>query len=372
MKTLFAKSLIFFLFITGCSGNRNIEEFYVGTYTSEGAEGIYLCSFNTVTGDITLTETFKGFDNPTFLKISPDKKYLYVVTRALKPGDNNDGAVEAYDISEEGKITLLNKQGTNGSGPCHVDVSSDGSMVAVANYGSGTTSLFPVNKDGSLGKATSTIINEGSGPVQSRQAAPHAHSIKFSETGEYIFSADLGTDRLNIYKLENKKMVPYSQEYFKVTPGSGPRHFDFHQSKDVIYIINELNSTITVIKKNNQTWEEIQTITTLPPDFNESNYCADIHVSSDGRYLYGSNRGHNSIAVYDIDPKTQMLQWKGYVPSQGQWPRNFTLSPDGKYLLAANQRSGNITVFKIENKTGMPQYTGKEIKLPAPVCLEFK
>ncbi|MDD4108275.1 MAG: selenium-binding protein SBP56-related protein, partial [Prolixibacteraceae bacterium] len=183
---------------------------------------------------------------------------------------------------------------------------------------------------------------------------------------------DLGTDRFNIFRLQDKKMVPADQEYFKLHPGSGPRHFDFHPSKDVIYIINELNSTITAIRKNGQTWEELETVSTLPPGYNEQNYCADIHVSKDGRFLYGSNRGHNSVAVYEINPETQKLLWKGYVPSQGEWPRNFTFSPDGKYLLVANQHGGNIAVFSIDKKTGMPEYTGKEIKLPAPVCIEFK
>ena len=339
--------------------------FYVGAYTSEGAKGIYLCSFDNSSGEISLLETFEGIDNPSFLKTSKDKRFLYAVT------EKQEGNVSAFQIDKNGILKLINEQNSNGKGPCHVDVSPDGKFVAVANYGGGTTSLYPVAKNGSLLPATSVIVNEGSSINKSRQNKPYAHSIKFSPFSNQVFNADLGTDQLNIYYLEGDKLIQKGQKFVKLDPGSGPRHFDFHPDGETIFVISELNSTITTLKLANETWEKQQVISTLPADFKEVSYCADIHVSADGRFLYGSNRGHNSIAVFEIKKETKQLKSAGFVSVEGNWPRNFALSPDGKFLLAANQKSGNITVFRINKETGIPEFTGKEIKIPAPVCIEF-
>lgn len=345
--------------------------FYVGTFTSEGAKGIYLCDFDDVTGGITLKETFTGIDNPSFLKVSPDNKYLYVVNRAPKEIEPTSGFVSAYEIGKNGSLKFLNKQLSHGADPCHVDVSPDGKFVAVANYGGGNTAMYRTVENGSLLPASSVIKNEGSGVNQSRQSKPFAHSIKFSPFGNQVFSADLGTDQLNIFTLQGDKLVQAGQKFAKLEPGAGPRHFDFHPDGKFIFVINELNSTITTFKLAGENWEKFQTISTLPADFKETSYCADIHVSADGKYLYGSNRGHNSITVFEINRETKQLKPIGFVSVEGNWPRNFSLSPNGNYLLAANQRSGNITVFKINKETGMPEFTGNEIKIPAPVCIEF-
>lgn len=347
------------------------QQFYVGTFTSEGAKGIYLCDFNNESGEISLKETFTGVDNPSFLKVSPDKKYLYVVNRAPKEIEPSGGFVLAYEIAKNGTLKFLNKQLSHGADPCHVDVSPDGKLVAIANYGGGNTAMYPVAENGSLLPATSIIKNEGSSVNQSRQTKPFAHSIKFFPFGNQVFSADLGTDQLNIFTLEGKKLVQTGQKFVKLEPGSGPRHFDFHLDGDVIFVINELNSTITAIKNTGGNWEKFQTVSTLPADFRETSYCADIHVSADGKYVYGSNRGHNSIAVFQVEGNSKQLKTVGFVPVEGNWPRNFSISPNGNYLLVANQRSGNITVFKINRETGMPEFTGKQIQIPAPVCIEF-
>jgi 6-phosphogluconolactonase len=339
--------------------------FYVGTYTSNGGKGIYLCNFDNGSGEISLIETFEGIDNPSFLKTSDDKNFLYAVT------EKQEGNVSAFQIDKIGKLKFINQQSSNGKGPCHVDVSSDRKFVAVANYGGGTTALYPVAKNGSLLPATSVIVNEGSSIDKSRQTKPFAHSIKFWPFGNRVFSADLGTDQLNIFSLEGDKLIQNGQKFAKLDPGSGPRHFDFHPDGETIFVICELNSTIATFKMVNQNWEKKQVISTLPGDFKGTSYCADIHVSDDGKFLYGSNRGHNSIAVFEINNDTKQLKSIGFVSVEGDWPRNFALSPDGNYLLAANQKSGNITVFKINKETGMPEFTGKEIKIPAPVCIEF-
>ncbi len=364
--------LLFFLCIVTFSfGQENlISKLYVGTFTSEGAEGIYLCSFSHETGKISLENTFKAIDNPSFLKISSDQKYLYAVTRASSNIEPSGGFISAYEIGVRGNLKFLNKQISNGLDPCHVDVSSDGRFVGIATYGGGTTSLYEVNKDGSLKPASSVIINQGLGPNNDRQAAPHAHSIKFSPWDNQVFSADLGTDQLNIFYLEGNQLVQHGQTFMKLEPGAGPRHFDFSKTGKVVFVINELNSTITSFELNEGKWLMKQTISTLPEDFNGTSYCADIHVSNDGKFLYGSNRGHNSIAVFNIDDSNK-LNVVGFVSVEGDWPRNFTLTADGNHMLVANQKSGNIAVFKVNRNTGMLEFTGNEIKLPSPVCLEF-
>jgi len=357
--------------VTVSGQNKNLQKFFVGTFTSENSEGIYLCSLDSETGEISLNNTFKGIDNPSFLKLSPDKIFLYVVSRATSAIEKTGGFVIAYKLNKNGNLQFLNKQVSNGSGPCHVDVSPDGKFVAIATYGGGTTSLYPVGKDGRLEKPTSVIANEGSGPNKARQSEPHAHSIKFSPFDNSIFSADLGTDQLNIYQLLGGKLKKLEQSFVKLEGGAGPRHFEFHPNGKVIYVINELNSTVSVVKKQEKKWGVFQNISTLPKDFNGDSYCADIHISKDGKYLYGSNRGHNSIAVFEVDNKGYSLKRLGTVSVEGDWPRNFGLTPDGKWMLVANQKSNDITVFRINSETGVPEFAGKKIDLPAPVCIEF-
>lgn len=351
--------------------NENSYKFYVGTFTSEGAEGIYLCSFNENKGEVTLEQTFKGIDNPSFLKLSEDKKFLYAVSRVTPEVEKSGGYAVAYKVGENGKLKFINKQVSNGAGPCHIDVAKDGKYVAIATYAGGTTSLYPVAKDGSLHKASSVIVNEGNNLEGGRQSEPHAHSIKFSSCGNKVYSADLGTDQLNIYNLKENKLETGSQPFVKMASGAGPRHFTFHSNENVIYVINELNSTITGVRKEKDNWKTFQNISTLPAGFEGKSYCADIHMSKDGKFLYGSNRGHNSIAVFRVDKNDHTLKMEGTVSVEGNWPRNFGITPDGKFLLVANQRSHNITVFKINKETGMPVFAGAQLKLPAPVCIEF-
>ncbi len=361
--------LLLGLHVLGADSNQ--LKLYVGTFTSEGAEGIYLCSFNTESGEITLTQTFNGVDDPSFVRLSPNRQFLYVVTQPPKSNNPSGGYVNAYKVKSNGDLQFLNKQVSHGSDPCYVDVSRDGKYVAIANYSSGTTAMYPVQEDGYLEESSSVIQDTGSGPNKGRQNEPHAHSIRFSPFDNTVFSADLGADKLNIYHLENGKLVAEGQEYVKLAPGAGPRHFEFNPDGKTIYVISELNSTVTVVQKEEDEWKVKQQISTLPADFSGRSYCADIHISKDGKFLYGSNRGDNSITVFKIKPDTKQLVFLSTVSVEGNWPRNFTLSPDGKFMLVANERSGNITVFKVNQETGIPEFTGKEIKLPAPVCLEF-
>ena len=367
MKNYLLFVFAFVLLNLGCVEKEKTQAFYVGTYTSAGSEGIYRCELNLETGDLEMQKSFGGIENPSFVVLSPDKKNLYSVSEAGEKGS----FVYALKVDENKDLMVINKQSSNGQGPCHVSVSADGKFVATATYGGGTTSLYQTNADGSLIEASSVNINEGSGANMKRQSKPHAHSIKFSPYNHQVFSADLGTDQLDIYNLENGELKEGEQTFVKMAPGAGPRHLEFHPSKEVIYVINELNSTVSVVKLVENNWEVVQDISTLPEGFEGVSYCADIHISKDGKYLYGSNRGHNSIVVYKVNEKGDSLEFLRTVSVEGDWPRNFGITPDGNWLLVANQKSNDITVFKIDKKTGLPKFVGKKLEMPSPVCIEF-
>lgn len=368
------KKMLFLIFVISASlafsQDMKPEKLYVGTFTSEGAEGIYLCNFNPSTGDITLNQVFKGVDNPNFLRKSTDGKYLYVTTRSPFAVDPTGGSVVAYRINANGTLEFINKQSSSGSDPCYVDVSPDGKWVAIANYGGGSVAVYPVNSDGSLKPASSLIKHRGSGPHPTRQKAPYAHSIRFSRDGSTLYTADLGTDQLLIYTLDKSSgvLIPGNQAFVALPPGSGPRHFEFTSDEKFCYVANELNSTISVVERKNGLLQVRQTMTTLPAGFKGNSFCADIHLSPDEKYVYVSNRGHQSIAVFERSPEG-LLTPLDHIHVQGDWPRNFIIHPSGKYMLVANQRSHNIAVFQLRD--GIPVFTGIELKLPAPVCLEF-
>ncbi len=369
IKLAFSFILVFALSVLSAQDN-GTGIMYVGTFTSEGAEGIYQCSFNASTGELSQVSVFKGVDNPGFLRKSPDGKFLYVVTRAPVTVDPAGGSVAAYRIGLQGNLEFLNKQSSQGRDPCYVDVSPDGKWVAIANYGGGSVAIYPVNQDGSLKPASSLVKHEGSGPHPTRQKAPYAHSIRFSKDGKTLYAADLGTDQLLVYQLDEVTgmISPSVQPFVALPPGSGPRHFEFSSDEKFCYVANELNSTVSVVERKSGRWTVTETLSTLPSEFTGDSFCADIHLSADGKFVYVSNRGHQSIAVFGRNSNGSLTAIT-HVNVQGDWPRNFTIDPSGKYMLVANQRSHNIAVFELRN--GVPVYTGKDIKLPAPVCLAF-
>ncbi len=354
----------------GTAGSGDLLWFYVGSFTSEGAEGISLCTFDPQTGEIALQKVFKGIDNPNFLRKSPDGKRLYAATRGSREIDPDGGSLAAYTIADNHDLVFLGKQSSRGDDPCYIDVSADGRWVATANYGGGSVALFPVNTDGSLLPASTVIKHQGSGPNTSRQNKPYAHSIRFSGQGELVWAADLGADRLFAYTLDRSAglLIPAVQADAVLPAGSGPRHFEFTRDGKFCYVVNELNSTVTVFASDNGRLTEIQTISALPENFTGVSYCADLHLSPDESLVYASNRGDNSIVVFSRESSGKLVR-QAYVSTEGNWPRNFAIVPGGKFLLVANQRSHNITVFKLEK--GIPVFTGKELKTPAPVCIEF-
>jgi len=371
MKT-FVISLLCVLFI-GFHAEAKKHILYVGTYTNGIANGIFVFRFNDQTGRLVNMKRPALSNNPSFLAISPNKKFLYAVSELDSVDANESGGVSAFRIESDSRLTLINFVPAHGANPCHVSISPDGKRLVASNYMSGNLSFFNILADGSLSEMVQRIQHEGSGPFPGRQTEPHAHSTRFDATGKMLYAADLGIDELKIYDIISgeKMAVPHAQPFIKLAPGSGPRHFDFSADGRFIYVINELSSTITVLMKYGAEWKQVQSIRTLPKDFKGENWCADIHLSADGRFVYGSNRGHNSIAVFKRDPTSGKLDLLENAPVEGNWPRNFTIDPSGKFLLVANQKSNDITVFKIDPLSGRLRYTGFKVPNESPVCLQF-
>ena len=346
---------------------------YVGTYTEGLTDGIFVYSFNDHSGKLVNLKIPAVSNNPSYLTISKDKKFLYAVGELDNLGANKSGGVSAFRIEENGKLTLVNHVLTYGANPCHVSLSPDNKLLIASNYTGGNLSVFKVLPDGSLSDMVQRIQDSGSGPFPERQAEPHVHSSQFNSTGKLLYVADLGIDELKIFSVSSEQtpLTPYSQPFVKLPPGSGPRHFAFSADGRYIYVINELASTVTVLMKYGDDWKDVQNIKAIPKDFKGESWCADIHISDDGRFVYGSNRGHNSITVFKRDPVNGKLEVIETVPVEGNWPRNFTIDPTGRFILVANQKSNDITVFKIDQASGKLTYTGIKVPNHSPVCLKF-
>lgn len=352
---------------------------YIGTYTSSGkSEGIYVHKFNTETGELKYLLTVKKVAEPSFLTIDKSGTYLYAVNELLEYEGKKSGAVSAFAIDRKtGNLQFLNRQPSLGGAPCFITTSDNKKFALVANYLGGNVAVYPLEKDGRLGAAADLAQHSGAGPNKDRQEAPHAHSITLDRNNRFAFAADLGIDKLMIYRFDDRtgKLVPNeAQAFYQTKPGAGPRHFSFHGGGKLAFLINELDLTVTSLAYDEKlgTLKEIQTVSTLPANYSGTgNSCADVHVSPDGRFLYGSNRGHNSIVLYKIDEITGRLEYVEHVSTGGKKPRNFAIAPGGKFLLAANQDSDNIVVFRVDEKTGKLQNTGFSAQVPVPVCLKF-
>ncbi|MDX9883522.1 MAG: lactonase family protein [Prolixibacteraceae bacterium] len=361
-----------FFFFTNSIHAREIH-LYIGTYTDGESKGIYHYLFNTETGELRFSDVTGEIKNPSFLKISPNRRFLYSVAEGDSYNGIRGGGVAAYQIGKAGKLRKINDALSLGAYPCHVTVSPDNKKIVASNYGGGSLAIYDVVENGGISPIRQLIQHEGAGADPKRQASPHAHSSKFDKNGNQLFAADLGKDQLLIYTYNEDSLLfyPDKQSFVKMEPGAGPRHFAFDRKQDFIYVINELNSTISVLQKTKKGIRKIQDISTLPVGFTGTSYCADIHLSPDGRFVYGSNRGHNSIGIFSRDLKSGMLTLLGTEPVRGDWPRNFSIAPGGNFLLVANQKSDNITVFRIDRKNGKLTYSDIEIQVPSPVCLEF-
>ena len=349
---------------------------FVGTYTREESEGIYVYEFDPETGALSQLATASDVENPSFLAIHPNRRVLYAVNEVGNWEGETTGAVSAFALDPEtGALTLLNQQITHGTAPCHVTVDREGTFAYVANYGSGTAAVFPIQQDGSLEPASDTVEFEGSGPNPQRQKAPHAHSVTLDSNNRFAFIADLGTDRLMSYRIDEipGQLLPNPVPFYKGEGGSGPRHFTFHPNGRYAYLINEMGNTITALAYDpvSGTLAQLQTVPTLPEGFDGSNTTADIHVTPSGRFLYGSNRGHDSLVVYAIDEADGTLRYVEHVSTRGETPRNFGIDPTGTLLLVANQNSDNVVAFQIDGETGELTPTGEETEVSMPVCVKF-
>jgi len=351
---------------------------YVGTYTKgdSRSEGIYVYRFDPTTGALTYLSVTPGITNPSFLAIDPQQRYLYAVSEVTTPDGQKGGAVNAFAIdAETGGLTHLNQQSTQGADPCYLSVDATGKFVLVANYTSGSVCMFPIEADGRLGAISDFVQHQGSSVDPSRQQGPHAHSFVIDPANRYAFAPDLGLDRVMQYKpdWEKGKLGANNPSWVQIAAGAGPRHFDFHPSRRYAYVINELGSTVTAFAYDEAkgTLAEIHTVSTLPTDFTGRSHCADIHVHPAGKFVYGSNRGHDSIAVFAIDEASGRLTTLGHALTQGRTPRNFTIDPAGAFLLAANQDSSTVVTFAIDGESGGLTPTGQVAEVPTPVCLKW-
>lgn len=347
---------------------------YFGT-SSRNAKGIYVSRFNATTGQLTAPELAGETANPSFLAIHPNRRFLYAVSEVNNFQGQRLGAVSAFAIDRvTGKLTLLNQVSARGAGPAHLTVDRSGKTVLVANYGGGSVAVLPIKEDGSLAEASGFVQHTGVG-VTKRQAGPNAHSINASPDNRFAIVADLGLDKVFVYRFDPVKgsLEANDPPFVKAAPGAGPRHFAFHPNRPFAYVINEMASTVTAFAYNAKAGvlTERQTITTLPKDFTGATSTAEVQVHPTGKFLYGSNRGNDSIAVFSIDARKGTLTPVETMPTQGKTPRNFGIDPTGSFLLAANQGSGSVVVFRIDPKTGRLTPTGQIVEIGAPSCVKF-
>ncbi len=346
---------------------------FVGTYTEHAgsqSKGIHVYRMNSATGELTFELEAKGILNPSFLDLHPQRNFLYAVNEVQTFVGEEGGGVSAFAVDPgSGELTLLNAHSSRDKDPCYISIEQTGRFALVANYNSGSIAVLPIQPDGRLGPATDVVQHSGSSVDPERQTGPYAHCIRPDLTNRFAIATDLGADKVLIYRmdLENGKLNKHGE--VKVRPGAGPRHVIFHPNGQYMYLINELNSTLIVYRYHAGSLEELQTITTLPEDYKGRNLCAALHIW--GKYLYASNRGHDSLAWFLIDENSGRLSYQGRIPSGGREPRDFVVDPSGSFLLAAHERSDSVVVFKIDPATGGLAQTGYEAKLSQPVCVRF-
>lgn len=380
MKSLLSLSLlaVCLLSIIGC--NQEIENrpetdtdyyLFVGTYTGEGSEGIYLYKFDSEDGSVTPVDTASS-SNPSYLALSPDHSFLYAVN---EEADSTEATISAFSFDKEnGKISFLNKQSSRGGAPCYVSTDQTGKAVFVGNYLGGSLAMFPIEDDGSLAQSKAAIVHEGSSVNERRQNSPHVHCTIISPDNKTLFVTDLGTDTVTGYAFDSDSLTLQKEHstVFETEPGAGPRHLTFHPNGEYAYLVNELNGTVVAFSYDGESLEELQTISTLPENYEGRFSGADIRVSADGQFLYASNREDlNNIVIYSIDRETGLLEKVGEHSSGGAHPRNFVIDPTGAYLLVANRNSDNIVVFERDQESGLISPTGIEINVSQPVSLQM-
>lgn len=356
---------------------------YVGTYTKNGSKGIYAYRYDAESGKLSPIGLAAETENPSFLVADASGEHLYAVNETENYQGASSGGVTAFTIDRAtGKLKKLNEVASRGADPCFISFDRSGKYLLVANYTGGDVAVFPVSADGKVGEASSVLQDEGTlGPNHDRQEKPHAHWIEASARNRFAYVSDLGLDRVLIYKFDASKgelnrgsSSGSSKNFFSanLAPGTGPRHVAFSPDDKFMYVIGELDSTVTVFANDDkETYRSIQKISALPAQFSGENTGAEIAIHPDGKFLYTSNRGDDSIAVFAIAPANGKLTFLERVPTGGKTPRNFSIDPSGKHLLVANQDSGNIVEFNIDSTTGMLKNAGEVASVPSAVCVIF-
>jgi len=362
---------------------------FVGTYTGKESKGIYAYRFDAASSELTPLGVAADTTNPSFVAIDRSRRFLYAVNEVQKYKGASSGAVSAFAINPQtGKLALLNEVASRGADPCYIALDKTGKFVLVANYTGGNVAVFPLHADGRLGEPSAVVQDIGKlGPIKERQEAPHSHWIEASAHNRFVYVSDLGLDRVLIYRFDAtngtltrgeaaaaKPGSPNASDFFSATlaPGTGPRHAAFSGNGNFMYVLGELDSTVTVFANDaRETFRSVQRISALPAGFSGHNDAAEIAIHPNGKYLYSSNRGHDSIALFSIDRRAGTLTLVDHFPTQGKAPRNFEIDPTGKFLFVANQDTDNIVVFRIDPNSGRPTSTGQTLHVPSPVCLKF-
>ena len=350
---------------------------YVGTYTAPKSDsrGIYLLRLDLDSGRLTPQGLAAEATNPSFLAVHPSRRFLYAVNEQAEFAGVKTGAVTAFAIDlPSGKLSPLNQQSSGGTGPCYITIDAAGRHAFVANYSGGSIAVLPLAPDGRLGEPSTVIQHKDPDPGPKPRRS-HCHSIHLDTAQRFAFVADLGLDRIFQYRFDAKTgaLAPNDPAAVSLAAKAGPRHFAWHPSGRFAYVINELNSTMTALAYDagQGTLRPLQTLSTLPEGFAGKSDCAEVRVHPGGKFLYGSNRGHDSIAIFAIDPRTGRLSLVGHEPTRGKTPRNFAIDPTGRYLVAGNQDSNTIVVFRVDLRTGLLKAIGEKIDVPGPVCVAF-
>ena len=382
------------VFLVGCGGSDTANQpdsaqgthiAYVGTYTggvsssgmqrpTGGSEGIYAFRFDSASGELTALGLASESPNPSFLALHPSGAYLYAVNEG-DPAHESGGSISAFRIDHAtGDLTFLNKVDSKGQSPCHLVVDKTGSAVFAANYVGGSVISYRLNPDGSIGELASFFQHEGSS-VTPRQAGPHAHGAYLSADSRFLFVPDLGLDKVVIYDVNaaTGELSNHDPPSVSLPAGTGPRHFAFAPDEEHAYVLGEIASTITVFSYDAASGEmtELQSVSTLPEGFDDASTTAEIAISSDGKFVYASNRGHDSIATFAVDPANGTLTFVEHEPTQGRTPRNFAIDPSGAYLFAGNQATHNIVQFRRDVESGKLTATGLALDSPSPICMVF-
>jgi 6-phosphogluconolactonase len=355
----------------GCSQNENKELVLVGTFDGEGSEGLYVFSLDRKNLSFELLQTVSERLAPSFQAVHPAMPVVYSASRSPISEQDDHQTISAYKVDKDGKLSMINEQSAMGISPAHVSVDPLGSFVYVSNYTSGNVSMYPIRNDGGLDEASDVVQHSGSSVHPTRQQNAHAHAADPSPDGRFLYVSDLGMDKIMVYEVDRQQRALNLVSQFENTPGAGPRHLSFRPDGAYAYSAEELTSTIAVLQvdKNTGALQQIQRVSMLPEDFDGNNTAADIHVSPDGKFLYASNRGHDSIVIYAIDGTTGELTLTGHEPAIGKHPRNFMIDGKGELVFVANRDSNHMVLFRRDPSTGVLSHTGTELSVPLAVCV---